>query len=118
MGFLGAHVTYDLSKQVGERVVDLRLRCLYCDVPTYEPLELSSNYSVLTTSYLAGGGDGYSMFLNDRLDYQNLGKCFNKRFRKTCHGCISGLNNDRECGRIEIDWATGYVERVQAYVRL
>ena len=61
---------------MGERVVDLKLRCLYCDVPTYEPLELNSNYTLLATSYLAGGGDGYGMVLNDRLDYQNLGEFF------------------------------------------
>lgn len=73
----GAQVKYDLSKKDGERVVDLKLRCLDCDIPKFEPVDLSANYSILVTSFLAGGGDGYKMLVNERLDYENLGKVIN-----------------------------------------
>ena len=71
---LGARVKYDLSKTDGNRVVDLKLRCLYCDSPVYELVDLGANYTILTTSFTAGGGDGYKMLATERLDYENLGE--------------------------------------------
>ena len=63
-----------MRRPLGDQVVDLQIRCLNCEIPEYEPLDSQANYTILTTVFMAGGGDGYEMFLNDRLDYENLGK--------------------------------------------
>ena len=65
---------YDLAKEDGHRVVDLKLRCLQCDIPKFETVNLMANYSILVSSFMAGGGDGYKMLVSQRLDYENLGK--------------------------------------------
>lgn len=50
----GLTVTYDLSAQPGSRVKDVSVGG--------RPLEPTRRYSVATDSFLADGGDGYSMF--------------------------------------------------------
>lgn len=67
-------MTYDMSKEGVDRIADLKLRCLDCDVPTFEPVDLNANYTILTTAFMAGGGDGYDVFLNERLGFENLGE--------------------------------------------
>ncbi|XP_054262337.1 protein 5NUC-like [Macrosteles quadrilineatus] len=61
MQFSGVYVKYDLSKPVGQRVVSALIRCGDCGVPHYLPLDTSKQYMVLTNTFLADGGDGYSM---------------------------------------------------------
>jgi len=70
----GVQILYDMSQPIGQRVIDMKLRCLDCEVPKYEPLDLSANYTVLTTSFLALGGDGYDVLVTGRLDFENLGR--------------------------------------------
>ncbi|XP_067950858.1 snake venom 5'-nucleotidase-like [Watersipora subatra] len=69
----GAQVHYDLCQPIGNRVTYLGLRCLECDIPTFEPLDLTANYTLLTTSFIATGGDGYDMLAKNTLAYENLG---------------------------------------------
>ena len=57
----GIHVMYNLSKPVGARVMEAWVRCAHCDVPEYEPLKDGQSYDVLTSGFLIGGGDGYTM---------------------------------------------------------
>jgi 2',3'-cyclic-nucleotide 2'-phosphodiesterase (5'-nucleotidase family) len=60
----GLTVQYDLSAPPGSRVKDLSIGG--------RPLEAGKRYSVATDSFLAGGGDGYSMFTTatDRVERQ------------------------------------------------
>ncbi|RWS19440.1 5'-nucleotidase-like isoform X1, partial [Leptotrombidium deliense] len=61
----GFKVKYDLSKPVGEKVQLLEIRCGEdCRVPKFEAINYSKTYKILTTDYLAKGGDLYSMLTN------------------------------------------------------
>ncbi|VVC28338.1 Hypothetical protein CINCED_3A000690 [Cinara cedri] len=60
----GVKVEYDLSRNPGNRVSSLFLRCGNCAVPIFEPLVLTNNYTVLMNRFLANGGDGYTVFQN------------------------------------------------------
>ncbi|KAG8338401.1 hypothetical protein J6590_000064 [Homalodisca vitripennis] len=62
MQYSGIQVEYDLSKPPQKRVVSALVRCGDCKVPHYLPLDVNKVYSVLTSTFLADGGDGYSMF--------------------------------------------------------
>ncbi|XP_046664546.1 snake venom 5'-nucleotidase-like [Homalodisca vitripennis] len=62
MQYSGIQVEYDLSKPPQKRVVSALVRCGDCKVPNYLPLDVNKVYSVLTSTFLAEGGDGYSMF--------------------------------------------------------
>lgn len=39
----------------------MQVRCIECDVPRYEPLKLDKYYKVASQSFIANGGDGYSV---------------------------------------------------------
>lgn len=60
----GLHVTYDVSAEPGSRVRKVMVHG--------EPLNPARNYTVATDSFLADGGDGYTMFASagQRLDRQ------------------------------------------------
>ncbi|KAL5243001.1 hypothetical protein ACI65C_010411 [Semiaphis heraclei] len=58
----GVMVEYDLTKSPGNRVSSLSVRCGDCNVPKFEPLQLTANYTIVTNDYLAGGGDNFKTF--------------------------------------------------------
>ncbi|CAG5132255.1 unnamed protein product, partial [Candidula unifasciata] len=98
-GFLqvsGLQITYDMSRPVGERVVEVLAVCTKCRVPTLEPLQPQKIYKVLTSGYLINGGEGYSMLpgailsrhATDTLDTDILLK-----FIKSRTPIIMGLQN-------------------------
>ncbi|XP_070776889.1 snake venom 5'-nucleotidase-like [Enoplosus armatus] len=57
----GIHIDYDLSKPVNQRVVSVSMLCTECRVPKYEPLDLEKTYTVVMSSYMVAGGDGFTM---------------------------------------------------------
>ena len=59
-------VVYDLTKPPMNRVVKAEVRCTNCTVPDFEPLNDNQLYKIALTSFMAGGGDGYSMFRDNR----------------------------------------------------
>ncbi|XP_049301119.1 apyrase-like [Anopheles funestus] len=61
MQMSGMKVTYDLRRPVGNRVVSVSLRCRFCQVPQYEPLDPERVYRVATGAYIRKGGSGYTM---------------------------------------------------------
>ncbi|XP_077528277.1 protein 5NUC-like [Haemaphysalis longicornis] len=56
----GARVVYNFSFPNGCRVVSLQILCANCSVPVYEDVVDGKAYSIVTTSFLAYGGDGYT----------------------------------------------------------
>uniref|UniRef100_A0A182JP57 Apyrase n=1 Tax=Anopheles christyi TaxID=43041 RepID=A0A182JP57_9DIPT len=58
----GLRVLFNVTNPIGERVLALDVLCHDCDVPKYEPVEPFRKYRVITNSFLAGGGDGFTMF--------------------------------------------------------
>lgn len=61
----GLKVVYDLSKPIGHRVLEVKVRCGQCFVPKYSPIDLRKTYRIVTTSFLIAGGDGHHV-LRDR----------------------------------------------------
>ncbi|XP_065065306.1 snake venom 5'-nucleotidase-like isoform X2 [Rhopilema esculentum] len=60
----GIRVTYDMSKPEGSRVAGCRVRCAQCRVPKYEPINKTTVYKVILSSFIADGGDNYQVFVN------------------------------------------------------
>lgn len=58
----GIRVIYDLSKETGQRVASASILCSLCSTPKYAELDPNEKYGVVITSFLYGGGDGFSMF--------------------------------------------------------
>ncbi|XP_052859943.1 apyrase-like [Anopheles cruzii] len=58
----GLRVVYNVTNPIGDRVLSLDVLCHDCAVPRYEPVEPFRKYRVITNSFLAGGGDGFTMF--------------------------------------------------------
>lgn len=58
-------MTFDLNKDVMERVTSVAVKCAECNVPKYEPLELEKWYRVALCSFLVTGGDGYTVIADN-----------------------------------------------------
>ncbi|XP_066922583.1 snake venom 5'-nucleotidase-like isoform X2 [Clytia hemisphaerica] len=57
----GFRILYDKTKPVGSRLVRALALCNKCRVPKYEEINEEQIYKLVTSSYLADGGDGYTM---------------------------------------------------------
>lgn len=59
----GLKVVFDMKKDAHNRVTSLYALCRVCDnnIPKYEPVEDEKYYRVVVPSFLAGGGDGFTM---------------------------------------------------------
>lgn len=70
-GFLqvsGIQVLFDLTRDNGDRVIELMARCSNCRIPTFFPVEPKETYDIAMTSFLAGGGDGYDFLKGEILE--------------------------------------------------
>ncbi|EEC16901.1 5' nucleotidase, putative [Ixodes scapularis] len=56
----GMRVVYNLSLPSSCRVVSLKILCTRCKVPKYEDVEDTKNYTIVTTDFVARGGDGFA----------------------------------------------------------
>lgn len=71
-GFLqhsGLYVVYDMSQPLGSRVVDMKVKCADCEVPRFVAVEDSKVYKVIVPSFLAAGGDGYKVIVDNTLKH-------------------------------------------------
>ncbi|XP_036221522.2 apyrase isoform X2 [Bactrocera oleae] len=66
----GLKITYNYSNPVGERVVDIKVRCSECDIPVYEDFDSTKIYRVVAPDFLAEGGDGFAMLRDYGYDFQ------------------------------------------------
>ncbi|CAH0595310.1 unnamed protein product [Chrysodeixis includens] len=67
----GMRNVYNASQPVGSRV-QATVRCIECDVPRYEPLDVDATYRVVTQSYIGDGGGGYSMISDNKENEDEL----------------------------------------------
>jgi 2',3'-cyclic-nucleotide 2'-phosphodiesterase (5'-nucleotidase family) len=58
----GIKVTFDMKREPFDRIVDVKILCQECTMPRYEPLDNAKEYRVIMPSFIAEGGDGYTMF--------------------------------------------------------
>ncbi|KAJ8315770.1 hypothetical protein KUTeg_007920, partial [Tegillarca granosa] len=54
-------IVYDLSKNVGSRLVSVHVKCADCKVPESVPLEDNKIYDLTLPRFVLNGGDGYTM---------------------------------------------------------
>ena len=59
-----------MTKPKGSKVVDIQVRCVKCQVPVYEPLNLFAVYKVILSSYMARGGAGLSVINEKKVSHQ------------------------------------------------
>ncbi|XP_075559266.1 protein 5NUC-like isoform X2 [Dermacentor variabilis] len=55
----GIRVVYNFSMPNGCRIVSLRVLCANCSVPVYQEVMENETYSIVTTTFIANGGDGF-----------------------------------------------------------
>uniref|UniRef100_A0A0A1WD31 apyrase n=1 Tax=Zeugodacus cucurbitae TaxID=28588 RepID=A0A0A1WD31_ZEUCU len=67
----GLRITYNYTNKVGERVVDIKVRCVECDIPIYEDFDSKKIYRIVAPVFLAEGGDGFTMLRDHGSDWQN-----------------------------------------------
>ncbi|XP_070387994.1 snake venom 5'-nucleotidase-like isoform X2 [Dermacentor albipictus] len=60
----GIRVTYNVGYPRNCRVVSLQVLCRKCMVPRYEEVSDTGVYRIVTTDYIARGGDGYNKATN------------------------------------------------------
>ncbi|XP_037510416.1 protein 5NUC [Rhipicephalus sanguineus] len=60
----GIRVEYNLTAPSRNRVVSVHILCTNCTVPVYKPLEQCEVYRVVTTDFVARGGDGFKKARN------------------------------------------------------
>lgn len=66
------HVTYDIKNVVGSRVRSVMIRCSECKLPSYEPIDLEKNYTIMISKYMAFGGDQYKMIKDELISIKIL----------------------------------------------
>lgn len=64
---------YDLHKPNGKRVVRALARCGECRVPIYEPIDPNKSYYVITTAFLAKGGDDFKLLKQNYRSQHEMG---------------------------------------------
>ncbi|XP_071955987.1 snake venom 5'-nucleotidase-like, partial [Antedon mediterranea] len=63
----GIRVAYDVTRSPGERITDVQVRCSRCTEPAYVQLNTEEVYSIITNSYIAGGGGGFDVIKETKL---------------------------------------------------
>lgn len=57
----GLKIVYNMNNQPNNRIVSLLALCRVCDIPRYELIDDEKYYRVVMPSFLAEGGDGFTM---------------------------------------------------------
>jgi len=65
----GFRVTFDVTNSIGSRVVKVQTVCVECKEDMFEDLEDAKMYPIITSNYIASGGDGFTMIADNRRDY-------------------------------------------------
>ncbi|CAN7945679.1 unnamed protein product, partial [Ixodes hexagonus] len=60
----GIRVVYNLSLPASCRVISLKILCTRCKVPVYQDVMDNENYTIVTTDFVARGGDGFAKAKN------------------------------------------------------
>ncbi|XP_050298725.1 protein 5NUC-like [Anthonomus grandis grandis] len=73
----GLRLELDMTQPAYSRVKSIKVRCGSCQIPVYEPLDMNQNYTLVTSSFLADGGDGITIFkekslMRDAMDLNDL----------------------------------------------
>lgn len=64
-------IEFDILRAPMERVLSVLVLCSACNVPVYEPMMDDVTYKVAMNSYMAGGGGGFSVVKDHRLNKES-----------------------------------------------
>jgi 5'-nucleotidase len=64
--FSGLQVVFNVTKPNNEKVVSAKVLCRECQIPRYEPLDVTKWYRIIFPSFIGAGGNGYEMMKNRR----------------------------------------------------
>ncbi|XP_070569172.1 snake venom 5'-nucleotidase-like [Ptychodera flava] len=67
----GIHVKYDVDEPSGSRVVEAEVLCTECLMPEFQPLDVDKVYTLITSNFIANGGDGYTMISDNKLLHES-----------------------------------------------
>ena len=70
----GMRVTFDVGRESMDRVVDIEVQCIQCEIPKYEPWDKDKVYALLVSDFLMSGGDGYEFEDGEIISRINYGK--------------------------------------------
>ena len=62
-------MTYNLARESGSRVVSVQALCTNCTVPKYEDLDVNKVYKIVTNSFMASGGDGFTVIRDNKMNH-------------------------------------------------
>ncbi|XP_071112386.1 snake venom 5'-nucleotidase-like [Haliotis cracherodii] len=69
----GMKIVYDMAMPVGQRVIEVKVRCTNCSVPHYVDLNDSEVYKIIMPNFIANGGDGYDVINKNKMKHHLLG---------------------------------------------
>ncbi|XP_046574520.1 5'-nucleotidase-like isoform X2 [Haliotis rubra] len=69
----GMTIVYDMTMPVGQRVIEVKVRCTNCSVPHYVDLNDSEIYKIIMPSFIANGGHGYDVINNNKIRHHLIG---------------------------------------------
>lgn len=68
----GIKIVYNMTNPIGQRVVSVDLLCNECTVPKYYPLDPTKMYRIVINSFMAAGGDDFSI-INEKKQNHIIG---------------------------------------------
>ncbi|XP_049885610.1 apyrase isoform X2 [Pectinophora gossypiella] len=95
----GLRNVFDNTRPVNNRALNVTVRCIECDVPRYEPLQLDKYYKVVSQSFIGEGGDGFTMLSENRVNVEVVGVDYDVLMTYIAKQSPVFRDND---GRIEI----------------
>uniref|UniRef100_A0A6B0VCU7 5'-nucleotidase n=1 Tax=Ixodes ricinus TaxID=34613 RepID=A0A6B0VCU7_IXORI len=104
----GMRVVYDFTKPNTSRTETLEILCAKCSIPRYESVVSNKTYRIVTTSFIANGGDGFTFDTDVKKTMKTEGRMdvevFTEYVRKMSpiktpeEGRVIMLNNSRPDG--------------------
>ncbi|XP_071439003.1 protein 5NUC-like [Hetaerina americana] len=70
--FSGLYVRYNMSEPIGNRTMEVKVRCSTCRTPLLNDLNDTEAYFVLMPIFLSEGGDGYRVIQNNIISSKAL----------------------------------------------
>ncbi|XP_055853701.1 apyrase-like [Episyrphus balteatus] len=66
----GLSVTYNITRPIGERVIDVKVKCQDCEFPKFEELSKEAIYRIVVADYLAKGSNGFGVIRDNAFDME------------------------------------------------
>ena len=67
---IGLKVLYNVTNEIGKRVISVDVLCNKCAVPVYSPIDFEQMYRIVGASFLVGGGDGFDVVRDNKQNHR------------------------------------------------